>query len=504
MLQGSILQELRDAHQPGNPDGKRPLNFGVYFKNTLVALCHALEDAILMHDYQPLMITAFQRGKWYLQEADRYGEIAERAPQVVILAAADTGFADHPTSQRANVALVSLEEDDPVAQEWHLIILSPTYTAMVLCQELSEDDYGASGCPTHDLERKFYGLWTFEPNLVLETAKLAIAHIAAYNPQLAAKLTDHHQEIAAQIQRLDTPYSAPTVADLGEIVSRVVAYLENGPQGLESDRSSNSLAASPSPLSNNLISNELQAFLRIAQLIDQTDLSNPMAAAEVATLAESLGQLLDLPAWQLHRLRLSGLLHRIAFLQDAATPLHPSARPSSPTAVPLSCPLIPGVQVLRTMQRLKAIATILTHQTERWDGQGTPAGLAGDEIPLESRILGLVACFQQRLAAHRSRLQATPDLPLTPAATPAAAYAAALAECQAEQGDRWDPKLVEALSLLVNGLQQGLSLSVTPPKIAAGLWLLDSHSDEDLINWGASSEHRSLSTASGNSGTYES
>ena len=62
MLQGSILQKLAAAHTE-----RRPLNFGVYYKNTLVALCHALEDCILSCSEPPLVITAFQRGKWYLQ-----------------------------------------------------------------------------------------------------------------------------------------------------------------------------------------------------------------------------------------------------------------------------------------------------------------------------------------------------------------------------------------------------------------------------------------------------
>ncbi|MFM7424009.1 MAG: DICT sensory domain-containing protein, partial [Elainella sp.] len=76
MLEGSILRQLSDAHrqfQSNSADSssqnsptqsspaqaeisstRRPLNFGVYYKNTLVALCHALEDAILQADYQPL------------------------------------------------------------------------------------------------------------------------------------------------------------------------------------------------------------------------------------------------------------------------------------------------------------------------------------------------------------------------------------------------------------------------------------------------------------------
>jgi DICT domain-containing protein len=467
MLEGSILQKLKDLHEPDHDPGqggKRPLNFGVYYKNTLVALCHALEDAILAADYSPVVITAFQRGKWYLEEADRYASIADRAAQIVIMASDDAGFAAHPTSQRSNVALVALNESDPVAQEWHLIILSPQYTAMVLCQELTEADYGSAGVPTVDLERKFYGFWTFEPGLVLETAELAIAHLQSYNPELQQRLTEQVKEIAAQTQ--DALSNQLTADHLGETVARVIDYLQIIQQGQQVPA-----------LDSNLTSNELQAFLRVAQLIDQTDLSNPMAAAEVASLAEAMGQLLDLPSWQLHRLRLSGLLHRIALLQTMDTTL--TSRPSvadvaeSPDQV-LSCPLRPGVQVLRKMGRLKAIATILTHQTESWNGSGLPAHLSGDGIPVESRILGLVACFQQRVATLRSSL---PEEPIELLMTQA------LSACQAEEGDRWDPKLLEALTLLVRGLQQGMSLPIAMPKIAAGMWLLDSHSEEELLRY---------------------
>ncbi len=44
MLEGSILKQLVDGRT--EPD-TTPLNYGVYYKNTLVALCHALEDYIL-------------------------------------------------------------------------------------------------------------------------------------------------------------------------------------------------------------------------------------------------------------------------------------------------------------------------------------------------------------------------------------------------------------------------------------------------------------------------
>lgn len=482
MLPGSILQKLKDRVASTDMGGGT-LNLGVYYKNTLVALCHALEDALLENDYNSLVITAFQRGKWYLQEADRYRDIAKRSRHVTIMAAPDAGFAEHPTSQEPNVSLVSLEDGDPVGQEWHLIIVSPNYTAMVLCQELSEADYGPEGFPEHDLSRKFYGLWTFEPRLVQETARLAMAHIQGYKPDLATRLEEQFHDIVARSQGEDALCSIPTADNLGAIVGQVVSYLQNSHQDL-SGHTGMGFEAFPLRLSKNLVSNELQAFLRMAQLIDQTDLSNPMAAAEVATLAESLGQLLDLPAWQLHRLRLAGLLHRIATMQSVTTTLQTLTNGTPQAEVAPSCPLLPGTQILRKMSRMKAIATILTHQSEAWDGSGSPAGLSGDAIPLESRILGLVSSFQERLAKrcadtlaatagqHNGALHfAEPD-----------DFAAALAECQQEGSQRWDPKLLEAFSLLVAGLQQGLSLSVTLPRVSSGLWLLDSYSNEELMN----------------------
>ena len=442
MLEGSILKQLVSNREHLQGDSS-PLNFGVYYKNTLVALCHALEDCILATESSPLVITAFQQGKWYLEEADRYGAIANTAQQIVIMAAPDTGFHSHPTSQRENVELIDLAEDDPVAKEWHLMILSPSYTAMVLCQELSPEDYCLQGQPTHDLERKFYGLWTFEPNTVHQTMHHAIQHIGRYNSTLQETLQSQVEVILAANPHLTEAASGEVV---GAAVSRVLEYLEDSRtqvSGYSSDDHADALR-------QNLTSNELQAFLRMAQLVDIMDPANPDAAREVVSLLEMMGQLIDLPAWRLQRLRLAGWLHRVA-------PFSPEKLAASDGP---SCPLVPGAQVLRRMPRLRAIATIITHQTEHWDGSGQPAGLSGDQIPLESRMLGLISYFQGQVMTHRNNGGETPIL-------------SALETCQASQGNRWDPKLIEMLALMVKGLQQGLSLPTIPVKISLGTGLLN-------------------------------
>lgn len=452
MLQGSILQKLETIHR----GGKRPLNFGVYYKHTLVALCHALEDFILESVGNPLMITAFQKGKWYLEEANRYGEIAKKAAQIVILAAPEGGFAQHPTSQLPNVALVPLAPSDPVAQEWHLIILSETYTAMVLCQELSAADYGISGIPENDRERKFYGFWTFEPELVRETVNLAIAHIGSYNEELPGTLTKQVQEITANFGTRERD-------NIKLVVSRVVDYLASFHQDLHQvgEENINLLSSHEQALDNNLISNEIQAFLRMAQLIDKADATNPMAAAEVASLSEAMGQLLDLPVWQIKRLRLAGLLHRLASFSGVEEFIDP-VKSRIQEEVVQQKDVMPKASVLRVMPQLQAIANIITHQSEHWDGTGKPDGLAYDAIPLESRILGLIATFQYQVSAHKS----TDNFLFN-----------GLVYCQKRAGNIFDPKLVEALELLVIGMSQGMILPVNPPKIAAGMWLLDSHEE---------------------------
>ncbi|HCQ22571.1 MAG: DICT sensory domain-containing protein [Aphanizomenon sp.] len=452
MLQGSILQQLEASHR----HSARPIHFGVYYKNTLVSLCHALEDHILTKDNGPLVITAFQQGKWYLQEAQRYADIARHSREIVIMAAADAGFAEHPTGKLPNINLVGLASDDPVAQEWHLIILAPDYTAMVICQELSASDYGKDGLPTCDLERKFYGLWTFEPELVEETAELVIAHIKDYHPELGLKLSQYKQAIH--------PAICPG-EEVATVVYRVVDYLKTGQGNLPIITASHQKF-----LDRNLVSNEIQAFLRMAQLIDLADTRNPLATSEVASIAETMGQLLDLPAWQIKRLRLAALLHRLDPLQKAESLITPShlgnTYEEGAPRCPLACPLVPAAQALRIMPRLRAIAQIITHQSEWWNGTGEPAGLAGDDIPLESRILSLVAEFQ--LQVNRYKYSGKEGVEI---------FTQSLEQCQKQQSTRFDPKLVDTLALLVMGLQQGLDLPIMTPKSSSGLWLLDSRWD---------------------------
>lgn len=451
----ATLNQLKEA----SPEGKLPSSYGVYFKNTLVALCHALEDHILQtspknYEEKPLVLVTFQKGKWYLQEADRYQEIAQSSRHIIISAVPDSGLPKHPTSQLENVSLVNLETTDSLVNEWNLIILAPGYRAMVLCHELSEDEYVINGKPTVDVERKFYGLWSFDRALVVKAAEILIERCRPYDPALADSIQKQHQEI---LTIKDAP---PT--DMTNVVSRIVSYLETSQQQMitmnRQTRELWELEGQALRVSRNLNANKLQAFLRMAQKADERDPSNPIASLQVAALSETLGQMLDLPTLQLRRLRLAGLLFRVGLA-------------SAPNEVFTQTPdelddatltfwqerSVLGGQLLTAMPELAPITKIVTHHLEHWDGSGKPDGLREDEIPVESRILGLISYFQELIQARGKRI--------------ALSFGEALEKCINHSGTYFDPILVESLSNVVRLTEMGLMQLPQRPSQLPNVWL---------------------------------
>lgn len=79
--------------------------------------------------------------------------------------------------------------------------------------------------------------------------------------------------------------------------------------------------------------------------------------------------------------------------------------------------------------------------------------------------MALVADFQWQVNQKRTASENRQEI-----------FVQALEECR-QQANRFDPKLIDALFLLVMGLQQGLDLPLMTPKVSTGMWLLDSRWD---------------------------
>lgn len=88
-----------------------------------------------------------------------------------------------------------------------------------------------------------------------------------------------------------------------------------------------------------------------------------------------------------------------------------------------------GYKILASVPTLKKAALIARHHHERWDGDGYPDGLAGEDIPLEARIVTIVDIYDA-LRAKRSYKESWE-------------HAQVLAYLENEAGKIFDPNLVE-------------------------------------------------------------
>jgi diguanylate cyclase (GGDEF)-like protein len=68
-----------------------------------------------------------------------------------------------------------------------------------------------------------------------------------------------------------------------------------------------------------------------------------------------------------------------------------------------------GARIVERVPGLAGLAAGIRHHHERWDGQGYPDGLRGDEIPVEARVVALADCFSALISTRTYRQRRTPE-----------------------------------------------------------------------------------------------
>ncbi|MCT7991295.1 DICT sensory domain-containing protein [Laspinema olomoucense] len=213
----SVLEELLHALPL--------LRTQIYFKSSLTALSHAMEDQVLAGADRALVIACFQRERFYRQEAHRYRRISNKTDQVYVLAAPETEFQNSSQIQEA----IAFEPDDGLAKEWHLVVLAPNYSTCLVCREKEGAVVKPSELQSMDQSRRFEGIWTFDRQVSSTVARLLLERVRVYRPELEEKIeraiatyrlseADKALEAAARFQDVDP----------GPFVQRLVTYLQAG------------------------------------------------------------------------------------------------------------------------------------------------------------------------------------------------------------------------------------------------------------------------------------
>ena len=206
----------------------------LYFKASLTALSHAMEDQVLAATLeQPLVIASFQRERFYRQEAHRYQRLAQRSNQVYVLAAPETDF----TNSSEFYEKIAFEADDALSQEWHLVVIAQNYATCLVCREslgsLAKNIRLRELSPSLDMDaaRRFEGIWTAERGVSLQAAELLLQRILAYRPELRDKIEEARQrfgiggrKINSKVKQLLSEYACDI--DTDPFVQRLVTYLQ--------------------------------------------------------------------------------------------------------------------------------------------------------------------------------------------------------------------------------------------------------------------------------------
>jgi HD-GYP domain-containing protein (c-di-GMP phosphodiesterase class II) len=160
----------------------------------------------------------------------------------------------------------------------------------------------------------------------------------------------------------------------------------------------------------------------------------------VVDLAAKVGESLALGAEQIARLRTAALLHDIGKVGVPDEILHkPGPLDEREWEIMHQHPVI-GERIIRAIPGMGAIARAVRHEHERWDGDGYPDGLSGEQIPIEARII---------LACDAYHAMVT-DRPYRAAMS----HPEAMAELTSNAGTQFDPQVTEALVGLLYGRRQ--------------------------------------------------
>ncbi len=179
-----------------------------------------------------------------------------------------------------------------------------------------------------------------------------------------------------------------------------------------------------------------QMVVAVAHAVDHRSPIAQGHSSRVATIADATGRRASFPASRLEDLRTAAFLHDVGHMtltagQGFEVPGHAEA----------------GEKIVHRAKFPAEVMAYIRGHHERWDGKGKPDGLAGEKIPLGSRIIAAAEAYEA-MTAGRGCERLAP--------------VAALERITEGSGTEFDPAIVEALGRTI---RDG-SLDLVTPDLA--------------------------------------
>jgi putative nucleotidyltransferase with HDIG domain len=162
----------------------------------------------------------------------------------------------------------------------------------------------------------------------------------------------------------------------------------------------------------------------------------------VAELAVATGVRLGLSPTDVERLRWAALLHDVGKLALPSTVLDKPLELTSLEWELVKRHPVESARIIGDVDRFHDQLDGVRHHHERFDGSGYPDGLAGEQIPLDARIIGVADAFDAMTTNRSYRLPLDREQ--------------ALRKIEQGAGTQFDPVVVEAFAAVVRALPRAV------------------------------------------------
>lgn len=174
----------------------------------------------------------------------------------------------------------------------------------------------------------------------------------------------------------------------------------------------------------------LSTIKTLSQTLDAKDSYTGGHSLRVGELVKEIGEEMGIKGERLEGLEYVAILHDIGKISIPETVLNKPGKLTEEEYNQIKEHPQIGQRIIEDVEFLSDFSHVIRHHHERYDGQGYPDGLNGDEVSLESKIVALADAFDA-MTSERS-YQRTLDIK------------EAIEEINRGSGKQFDPQVVEA------------------------------------------------------------
>ena len=167
-----------------------------------------------------------------------------------------------------------------------------------------------------------------------------------------------------------------------------------------------------------------------ARTLDAKDKYASGHSERVTRYSLEIARAMGLPQNEIDLLAQAGILHDIGKIGVSELLLNKKGKLETSEYEETKLHPVIGRNILAPIEQFEEVAKVVYHHHERYDGEGYPDGLSGEDIPILSRIIAVADAYDAMTSTRAYRDKVDQDM--------------ATKEIELNSGTQFDPKVVEA------------------------------------------------------------